>query len=546
MARGSAHLGWSVVGLATLLVALLVNFDARGQCVCDGGDGLFTTHTGVSVDGSLADWAVVHGDPDDNVCDGPTGGLLDRDAPVQSTGRDIDHFAFTWDDTNVYLYTRRVGSTNNVQRFVYYADTNSDGRLQTGERVIGVNWNGNTRLIEVYLFEYVAVAGGGDPMVDGGGFGDGYTMPGGFQNVPAQNSPTRTGSWGSASGFEMEFPIRWSELGITTGSAFNFHVASANAYFNAASFTAQIDDNLAGCGGGPGSAQFAALEFVPDRSVSGTHGELVFAAHTLTNSGNGADVFDLAWTIAGGHSPAVSWFLDADASGSYGPGDTALGDSDGDLVPDTGTLGAGAVLSLLAGYTIADNGLFDPTGVADVATLASSSHDAGVGASVVDSVSVELEAEPHVTKSVATISGPVNGTLDPRAIPGAVVEYTVLVTNEGAGPVDADSLVIGDAIPIQGALFVGDLSGPGSGPIAFSDGATASGLTYSFAGLGSLADDVEFSSDGGASWSYVPLPDGAGFDDAVTHVRVRPTGTFAAGTLAGLPSFQLRFRMRID
>ena len=38
------------------------------------------------------------------------------------------------------------------------------------------------------------------------------------------------------------------------------------------------------------------------------------------------------------------------------------------------------MLALLAGYTIADNGLFDPTGVADVATLASSSHDAGVGA----------------------------------------------------------------------------------------------------------------------------------------------------------------------
>jgi hypothetical protein len=79
-------------------------------------------------------------DPDNSVCDGPTAGLVDRDAPVQSTGRDIDHFAFTWDDNNVYLYTQRVGSTNNVQRFVYYADTSNDGLLQTGERVIGVNW----------------------------------------------------------------------------------------------------------------------------------------------------------------------------------------------------------------------------------------------------------------------------------------------------------------------------------------------------------------------------------------------------------------------
>ena len=165
---------------------------------------------------------------------------------------------------------------------------------------------------------------------------------------------------------------------------------------------------------------------------------------------------------------------------------------------------------------------------------------------MVDSVSVELEAEPHVTKSVATISGPVNGTLDPRAIPGAVVEYTIQVANEGAGPVDADTLSVGDAIPVQGALFVGDLSGSGSGPIEFSDGAISSGLSLLVRGSRVVGRRRRVLERRGATWSYVPVPDGAGFDGAVTHLRVRPTGTFAAGTLAGMPSFQLRFRMRID
>jgi hypothetical protein len=560
------HSSWTAIGfdrrdgmstaLAALRRALLLGsalgavlcfaVDVRAQCVCDGGDGRFTTHTGIAVDGAFGDWNSPLADPDNSVCDGPTGGLVDRDAPVQSTGRDIDHFAFTWDDTQVYLYTHRVGSTNNVQRFVYYADTDNDGLLETGERVIGVNWNGNTRLLEVYLFEYAALAPGGDPMTDGGGYGDGYTMPGGFQNVPAQNSPTRSGTWGSANGLSMEFPIAWAELGIAAGSPFRFHVSSANAYFNAASFTAQIDDNLSGCGGGVGSTQFAALEFTPDRALSGKQGELVFAAHTLTNQGNAADSFDLAWTIAGDHTPAVTWYLDADASGTYTAGDVALGDSDGDLAPDTGSLAVSVSIALLAGYTIADNGLLDPSGVASVATLATSSFDTDVDAAVTDTVTVVLTAEPHVTKSLVTISGPVNGVVNPRAIPGAIIEYTVLVGNGGAGPVDDGALLVRDAIPVRGALYVGDISGVGSGPVAFSEGAIATGLTYGFTSLASLADDVDFSNDGGSTWSYVPVPDGAGFDDAVTHLQVRPAGSFNAATLAGNPSFQLRFRMRID
>jgi hypothetical protein len=143
----------------------------------------------MTVDGNMADWAVIHADLDNNVCDGPP--IADRDAPVQSTGRDLTHFAFTWDATSIYLFTSRAGSANNVQRFVYYADIDNDGLMETGEPVIGANWSGSTRLVEVYLFQYVAVAAGGDPMVDGGGFADGYTLPGGFQNVPSQNIPRR-------------------------------------------------------------------------------------------------------------------------------------------------------------------------------------------------------------------------------------------------------------------------------------------------------------------------------------------------------------------
>jgi hypothetical protein len=122
----------------------------------------------------------------------------------------------------------------------------------------------------------------------------------------------------------------------------------------------------------------------------------------------------------------------------------------------------------------------------------------------------------------------------------------VLVSNEGAGAVDADTVGVHDAVPALGALFVGDLAGSGSGPVEFSDGAVASGLACAFTSLASLSDCVDFSSDGGATWTYVPVPDGGGFDDSVTHLRVRPTGVFAAATPGSTPSFELRFRMRVD
>ncbi len=151
-----------------------------------------------------------------------------------------------------------------------------------------------------------------------------------------------------------------------------------------------------------------------------------------------------------------------------------------------------------------------------------------------------------IVKSLLTLSDPVNGASNPRAIPGAVIEYTVIVSNQGAGSSDADSIRFSDPIPVPSQLIVDDIAGPGSGPVAFTQGVPTSALSYSFASLASLADDLEFSNDGGATWSYVPTPDANGADPAVTHLRVSPSGTFAAKTGVTGPSFTLRFRVRVD
>jgi uncharacterized repeat protein (TIGR01451 family) len=148
-----------------------------------------------------------------------------------------------------------------------------------------------------------------------------------------------------------------------------------------------------------------------------------------------------------------------------------------------------------------------------------------------------------VVKSVQVVSDPYNGATNPKTIPGATMLYDVTVTNQGNGT--ADAVTVADAIPLNTALRVADIGAPGSGPVAFINGATPSGLTYTFLGLGSGADSLEFSNDNGTSWAYTPTADGNGVDAAVTNIRVRPTGTFSSASGPNQPSFILRFQVRV-
>ena len=512
-------------------------------CSCGFGDGFFTLAT-INVDGNMADWAAVYADIDNNVCDGPSGGLTDRDAPVQSTGRDLTHFAYTWDSTNVYLFTERFGSSSNIQSFAYYADIDNDGLMETGEPVIGVTWQGNTQIINVYTFTYVSLAPGGDPMVDGSGLGDGYTLPGSFAGVPSPGQPNRTGPWGSANGLQMEFWITWAELGLASGSPFSFHVSSSNASLGAKSFTSQIDDNLSGCGGGPGSTVIPGVEFTPDRTLTGFAGATVVGVHTLTNTGNADDSYDFSSVIGGDFSPFISYYEDTDASSTLTAGDTLLTDTDGDGDPNTGAMAPSASVTILIAYDIpggAGNG-----DTATITTTAASDFAPLQTDSVTDTINVVLQPVLEVTKQVSTLEDPINLTSNPKAIPGSEVLYTVTVENQGPGTVDANTFELTDAMPNDGCMIVSDITVPGSGPVRFLDGTPSSGLSYVFTSLPSTSDDLEFSSDGGLSFNYTPTPGVSGCDPLVTHVRINPTGTFAADVGSGSPSAEFSFRVLLN
>lgn len=144
-------------------------------------------------------------------------------------------------------------------------------------------------------------------------------------------------------------------------------------------------------------------------------------------------------------------------------------------------------------------------------------------------------------KSLAIVSDPVNGASNPKFIPGAIADYTLRITNTGQGTVGVDALVVEDALPANTELFVGDLGGAGTGPVAFTDGSPSSALTWTYSSLAPApVDDLYFYD--GSSWTYQPT---GPYDPNVTRIRMSPKGRMAADTGSGSPYFDLRFRVRV-
>ena len=140
----------------------------------------------------------------------------------------------------------------------------------------------------------------------------------------------------------------------------------------------------------------------------------------------------------------------------------------------------------------------------------------------------------QITKTSSVISDPVNGTTNPKLIPGAEVEYVITVSNVGAGTVDASSLVLLDVMPAGMAFAVGT-------PVTFTNGTTTSGLNAFNA-----ATMVTYSQANGGVAPYTYTPTGT-FDTRVRGIRIAPTGTMAAASSAtARPSFTVRFRAQVQ
>lgn len=156
----------------------------------------------------------------------------------------------------------------------------------------------------------------------------------------------------------------------------------------------------------------------------------------------------------------------------------ANGDIAGVSVLVSATEVGGAALSATAGANTAgmDTVYADGDG-----PLSETSRDAQIsvyGYYLVSSASISL------SKSAAVIDDPVNGSTQPKAIPGATVEYCLIVANSGAA--SASTVVISDNLPAEVTYVTGTLRVGVAGDANSCTTAT-----------GSAATDSALDSDGG-------------------------------------------------
>ena len=156
--------------------------------------------------------------------------------------------------------------------------------------------------------------------------------------------------------------------------------------------------------------------------------------------------------------------------------------------------------------------------------------DEGSATTVID-VTLTVEAKQlTVATSSRTTWDPVNGVINPKALPGGRQRTTLLVANPDIVAIENNSMAL--TLPVAARQRIA-LDGDGSGSPAvftYADGSPASSLAFAYASPGSTTDDVDFSNDGGTSWSYAPVAGSAASQGAVTHVRLRPRGSMAPGS----------------
>ena len=161
------------------------------------------------------------------------------------------------------------------------------------------------------------------------------------------------------------------------------------------------------------------------------------------------------------------------------------------------------------------------------------------------SVPAAANNELNIARSSAPVADQVNTLTPARNLPGATIDTMLTVTNP-LGNVTATirTLTITDPVPDTVKFRVLNLNA-GGGPVEFVDGNLlaiplgSSGLSYTYGGLASTTDGVEFSN--GTSWSYTPVDQGDGYDGNVRGIRVTLTGTKFLTT----GSFRLRYRVML-
>jgi uncharacterized repeat protein (TIGR01451 family) len=461
----------------------------------------------ITVDGTFSDW-----DPNPPGTPCPSGNITcnpgqfstDPNDNPSPTGRDLRAFAFTFDTatTNptgtayLYMYVERFASTNNRTDWWFYIDADNDATMDVGEKVLHVQWTGSNRRTRSELYDYDPVDDvNGDSLTDPNtGSANDYDMPGDL--VDEVDLEDVTG--GSSSGLEMETRVAWEDIvGVNAPQSIGFYIASSNGT-NIPNNIIDSMDGPANPGGGGSGLTFSDPFVTKTGPATGLSGLPVAFEVVVGNNGPdgafGLRIRDDCEALTGNRAldpapPANESYAyhshSIAVSGGVDPLDVAY-----TPVDDAGTTGIDekgllAIDELPANETVTLTLnclalLWDPvevTNTADIVDFANPDTDTSAASnSASNPAPVIVVPLPDIVmlKTSTVEEDPVNGTTNPKRIPGAIVEYTVEVDNVGRG--NAEDLILTDLLPPGLSLFVGDFDGNGN-PVALTSGPGPAPLT---------------------------------------------------------------------
>ena len=295
-------------------------------------------------------------------------------------------------------------------------------------------------------------------------------------------------------------------LAVASNSAWAVGTAAGTDIDNTAEITysvggtpqTEIESSEAG-NSTPGDGVGTPTTFVVDKKVdvlvtTGTGVNVVPGAtsqsitYTVLNEGNSTESFDLvptqvtgddfdstSCTVTSPTSP-VSLAADADATVTV----------QCDIPPSSATVTDGATSTIDLEATI--NGVTESAGAdtaagvevvfADDTGTATDGADRNGSHSATNTYTVDT-ADLSVAKTSAIIDDPENGTTNPKRIPGATIEYSIVVSN-AAGAATATGIVITDLVPADLTITGTTISG-GTSTTATNAGQNVSSAAFDLA-----------------------------------------------------------------
>lgn len=215
--------------------------------------------------------------------------------------------------------------------------------------------------------------------------------------------------------------------------------------------------------------QVASMTLTANGAQTATPGSVVYYPHTLTNTGNGSDSFNL--TAVSAAAPFLMTSVQIFA-------DNGSGQPTGSAITSSGPLAAGSAFKFIVVGTLPVTATATQTNV--ITVTGASALTPAQNASNTDTTTVTTNAVVTLTKAISVSSGPSPATV------AAQIPYTYTLTYTNTGNSTATSVAVSDAIP-GGMTYV-----PGSarwsvtgGSVALSDtnaisGSSPNSLTSSY------------------------------------------------------------------